>query len=616
MAYKTCGYDEIYYQGINAVRECKKARKMANDNEMVLLHWNEKTSNPSVQDPLGLNLRVGARLGAQLLYCITSVTPRARYYSFLTWCISDYIARVKGSPLDNGLRIAVLWRERSLTLGCIFAHNGQACEGGGLIGSTEAARIMSEKRGQFLRLDQLELSKIPAWDVYKSSLAGLDLFTTVGKQEGVDEDAKKLSKTEEEPTEDDLQLSETGQKIADTFEEAVKETKTFHTFTQTRPSTDFNQLEEWGCVAGLCGLAAGRAPELDLLRQLFLQNEGTNSSHRFRHDTLVLLLFLSSKLAPKQIALDASVFSSATYFREVFGFDEQILELSWPKNLVDIASRWQIFHAHYFLSVALEGLFVSVVNQGLNAGLEGFTIDDLLEPVGSNQTAQKLSDQLGCELSENFLSLSPRDIAISLGISLSSNEDSWANALERDVTLNHVLSEVKLESLLRDPEIIHTPKGVALSLLLVAVVTMRFYNWRELFHAKWLKKAINDKTEDITVPLVYSDFKTNYTNWWETPFRDLGKRIIQKFVVRQHENLAYEKSRSGGKILFHTERGRIIGRNIPYEKIGVTNPRFQNAIQIIRDLGWLQKDETGVFSLTHDGQNCLTQELERMEELS
>ena len=41
-------------------------------------------------DPLGLNLRVSARLANELLHCITSITPRARYYSFFPWAFEDY----------------------------------------------------------------------------------------------------------------------------------------------------------------------------------------------------------------------------------------------------------------------------------------------------------------------------------------------------------------------------------------------------------------------------------------------------------------------------------------------------------------------------------------------
>jgi len=50
-----------------------------------LLNWNTELPSSGTGDPLGMTLRVGARLGAELLHCITSITPRARYYSFFLW---------------------------------------------------------------------------------------------------------------------------------------------------------------------------------------------------------------------------------------------------------------------------------------------------------------------------------------------------------------------------------------------------------------------------------------------------------------------------------------------------------------------------------------------------
>jgi hypothetical protein len=61
-----------------------------------LLRWSEFTPVSDVQDPLGLNLRGSTRLANQLLFCITSITPRARYFSFLPWCVQDYRRNEQG----------------------------------------------------------------------------------------------------------------------------------------------------------------------------------------------------------------------------------------------------------------------------------------------------------------------------------------------------------------------------------------------------------------------------------------------------------------------------------------------------------------------------------------
>ena len=58
-----------------------------------LLHWTKELPKASENDPLGLELRVSARLSNELLYCITSITPRARYYAFFPWAMQDYNER-------------------------------------------------------------------------------------------------------------------------------------------------------------------------------------------------------------------------------------------------------------------------------------------------------------------------------------------------------------------------------------------------------------------------------------------------------------------------------------------------------------------------------------------
>jgi hypothetical protein len=73
-----------------------------------LLRWNKKLPSASTQDPLGLNLRLSARLATQLLYCITSITPRARYYAFFPWAFQDYAENEKGKRGDPGSVRAVL----------------------------------------------------------------------------------------------------------------------------------------------------------------------------------------------------------------------------------------------------------------------------------------------------------------------------------------------------------------------------------------------------------------------------------------------------------------------------------------------------------------------------
>src|SRR6516165_5506478 len=134
-----------------------------------LLRWSAHVPSSDVQDPLGLSLRGSARLASRLLHCITSVTPRARYFSFIPWCVFDYQNREKGQSHALGLRDAIVLRERALTLACVAHHEGDTCRGGALVGTLEAKRWLGKGNTE-ADLKSLRLAKIPALNAYYTSL--------------------------------------------------------------------------------------------------------------------------------------------------------------------------------------------------------------------------------------------------------------------------------------------------------------------------------------------------------------------------------------------------------------------------------------------------------------
>ena len=70
----------------------------------LILNWTKLVPASEGQDPLGLQLRVPARLGADLLHCITTITPRARYYSMLPWTIIEAQNHFAGRKLREAVR--------------------------------------------------------------------------------------------------------------------------------------------------------------------------------------------------------------------------------------------------------------------------------------------------------------------------------------------------------------------------------------------------------------------------------------------------------------------------------------------------------------------------------
>ena len=168
-----------------------------------------------VQDPLGLGLRGSTRLATLLLFCITSITPRARYFSFIPWCVYDWQRREKGRGFALGLRDGIAIREKALALGCIAHHDGKACEGGGLVGSTNISRWFAKGLAE-IDLRKLPFAKNPALGAYFNSLVNLGFFVPDDDVPESEEDAELTALVF-----DDRELTPLGRKLAEGYESRI-----------------------------------------------------------------------------------------------------------------------------------------------------------------------------------------------------------------------------------------------------------------------------------------------------------------------------------------------------------------------------------------------------------
>ena len=260
-----------------------------------LLRWNKKLPSASTQDPLGLNLRLSARLATQLLYCITSITPRARYYAFFPWAFQDYAENEKGKRGDPGSVRAVLSRERAMVLGAVLHHDGAACEGGALGGSNKATELVNSRARQSYNLDawkHLQAAEGQFGAAYKASLINLGLFAD--KSDEVDEEASAESNeldTEVQSIEL-TELSDRGKRLADAYQRAVRGTRYVKERWTLESLVPRDVLKEFGSRAGLCEISQKGADDRDVIKEILFScdREGAQSTHYRRRMSLLLLL--------------------------------------------------------------------------------------------------------------------------------------------------------------------------------------------------------------------------------------------------------------------------------------------------------------------------------------
>jgi hypothetical protein len=177
--------------------------------------WTEKIfKTDSGEDFLGIQ-SVQNNIVGYLLPGIITITTRARYYSFYSWLISEY---GHGHPKGWSLNHFVKRREQAFVMANLIYHwsLGRTDRVGGLLGSN----VLSKHAANFLDRDSIPYFKGKKGDDYlRASAGGYSTFA------GVMNALEITHQPVDSP--DELMLLPIGQKLAETFAQAIQDTDYF-----------------------------------------------------------------------------------------------------------------------------------------------------------------------------------------------------------------------------------------------------------------------------------------------------------------------------------------------------------------------------------------------------
>jgi len=581
-----------------------------------LIRWNKELPAASDADPLGLNLRVSARLANELLHCITSITPRARYYSFFPWAFEDYGGNERGISRDRGRIMGVLIRERAMVLGAVLHHNGQPCIGGALGGSKPAKDLAANKNKSYeLSIwKHLQAPEGQFGAAYKGSLINLGIFKT----DSVDVDEEATAGTDE--LDESVQaievkeLSAIGKRLAASFAASIRRTKYVTEDWSLKSTVPADVLKQFGARAGLCEISGKQASDRATLRSMFFALEGflTKGSHYRRRMSLLLLLECVGRARIAGISLTNSSFSDICYFGEILPDDEEpkSVSLKLPAVLSDIAERWKIYHIHNYLAVALQSFLVSIVRV-IRDRPGGVARASLFDGLSSSGIDAQFQEVFGIDLPKDFYELTPRELVALSGITLPRSLAD-RDAPTFSLSIGSPFSERSLEKLLITGKKANDTVGIALAAMLFYQVILRYpVVVASSFH-NWYQQHVYDRYTDISVPGIVEFLQGEFGgSWVDRTNREILDRIIWRFVVRQHQTMSYERGFGGSAPLFHVDDAAIIGTNTDYTDPRADNARFGSALQILTDLGLiLWNDEEG-YSRSPEGDEWLAVELDQ-----
>ena len=578
-----------------------------------LLQWIKELPSASASDPLGLSLRVSARLANELLYCITSITPRARYYAFFPWAFQDYNDHEHATPTDRGWAKGVLLRERAMVLGAVL-HHGGPCEGGALGGSDKAGDLLKEGKRPSYNLaawKHLKASEGQFGAAYKGSLINLGLFKTdaTDVDDEPEEDTQELS--EEARALEVRELSSLGKRLADAYARSISRTRYVRENWTLRDDVDAEVLEELGSVGGLCELSLKEAVDRKALRDVFFscRDEMTGPAQQRRRMSLLFILRCVEHAHGAGLSLNGNHFGDICYYEALLlqdGSKQRVIPFRGDNHLSDIAQRWRIYQAHSYLGVALQSFLVTCVRV-LREHRGGLAEDALPAAVSAQGIRYRFLEVTGIDLVGDFFDLTPREMLVACGIPFPKEASNSLTAPRIDAPL----SESALEELLTDGEA-NENAGVALAALLLYQVLLRCSNLTSEPIQNWYRQQIYDSYADLSLTVVADFLIGEFGNdWIDRPNRDVLRRIIWRFVIRQHQTMSYERGFGGTGPLFQVDGTTVIGTSTDYDDPQLINPRFSTTLQILDDLGLIEDDGEIGYQLTEDGASWLQEQLAR-----
>ncbi len=582
----------------------------SHDDGLVLLRWNKELPAASSQDPLGLNLRVSARLGAELLHCITSITPRARYFSFFPWAIQDYREMEENKPGDRGIVVGVLARERAMVLGAVFHHGGHPCEGGALGGSDKAVVVANtEPQASYdlVNWSHLASPRGQLSAAYIASLVNLGLFEAArdGVSEEVDPETNELGKDQEEV--DVTILSERGKRLAEAFGCSIQKTDYATNNWSVKSIVDRGVLTDFGAAAGLCEIGKPSAADRQVLREVFFSCDRTDteSAHYRRRMTLLLLLECARICEANGAGLDEKKFADLVFYRHHAAALSQPID-AVDDALSDIAHRWRVFYFHGHFSLALQTALVALV-RSLRHEDGGIERPRIIAVNDGGMITHRVSVLLGCSLQGDFFEISARETLKAIGLSvddyLLDPEDGFATTKIRGRNV-----EEQLSYLILDENEANGPGAIGLATILLYVATIRYSTEVDARYDDWYRNHVGDPSSDLSLPGFRDWLGAGDKFWLDRTNRELIEGTWWKYLVIQHQKMSYDRGFGGNSALFNLDGTTVIGTGLDYVNPRPVNARLPSAFQVLVDLGLLE-DQESTWKLTDDGRQWLSSQL-------
>ncbi len=505
---------------------------------------------------------------SQLLPGITNVTDRARYYSFYPWLFAEFDKR---GWLNKNTIVSQLRKADCLFTLISIRHGIKAGDTGhhanSAVGSNTLTKIVMELAAdQEISLSDFTHLDAPINRYFKNPLGGFGQYYF-----GVLEGLKVMSG---DTASNARLIREVGVPLANAMNSGVQG----DLFLQLI-ETDLVTLKNLDDLDSFCHCKlSSSTQEKKLLTGLMrggwlaiaeikdeVATEEERASIESRSKSLGLFIQLADISEQQKINLDIACFRGLTYSR----FDHNGKSISLNEGLNNIADIWQVYQRNEILAVAMQGLFFSVLHAAKNASnLNGFmTTKEICSWFWKSHSCSKVIDDQSLSLHQFLIKRFEALPAFS----------EWKNS-NHEIQLSEKIVQLTHQDLTNDQIVDLVEK----SLNCLAAICYRIENAKIYEPVSFRPNYLSNYPINLE-----SVIRITSESLREIKVEDALIRFTTSYCLDSHLRVAMRKLRQQGQ---NTSRFELAEDGIYFKDIPPathTSPRFNQAMQILLDLGLL-----------------------------
>lgn len=478
------------------------------------------------EDHLGIK-NVAIVMADYLQPGITSITPRARYWSFYSWVLYDFIENHRERSSENFKR-HLKKQEWFYIIANIAAadEDGQSTRN---INGIDKGRLLWSSKG----------NEIPIhYDYVKHPQGGYGMaYSNVLKILGLTRQGDSSKNVQID------RLTSQGKELGKAFEKTIENTAFYRLYKDNENAVPREVLTEYGRLAALHRINQPESQDGSLLRKIFLPNERDNASAEYRYHSLMYYRWLMEEHG-KEDFRGIGTWRRLMYDTySVRGADEKQL----PQSFLEVGKGWEIYHGRQMFTYSLESIWSYLLEL---LARKPYTYKGILDKVFSELRKREVDLEIKTQELLNTLPLKV--------------EDREGFLLDMRKSTSDVLIKV------------YHP------CILLLDVYLRFID-RDDFTT--LHREFMDIGGRDHISLHVWEKKVN--EYLSKPFKELLEYIMRYYILEQHQLVALNKVVGTGNDTYHFVENDGLLHYISSDKPAFNVFRVLQGVSILKDLGYI-----------------------------